>query len=134
VETQGHSEETEDPRDSAKADADHCKQLKGSKDQVDLVWHGKPLALGFELAQASLGLFERFGGTVSLVCDPRSLLALVAILIGSLRRLVFPLRSALSDFGPLAHPALSGQGTPPQATGDHWGRSTWPKMIERSSA
>jgi len=72
-----------------------------------------------ELAQASLGFFEGCGGAVSLVCDPSQLLALVAILIGSLRGFVFPLRSALSDFGQLAHQALSGQDRSPQATGDH---------------
>jgi len=82
------------------------------------VWHGKTLALGLKVAQASLGLFEGCGGTVSLVFDPRQLLAPVAILLGSLRCFVLPLMSALSDFGPLAHHALSGQDRPPQATGD----------------
>ena len=91
---------------------------KGQEDQVDLVLHDKSLALGLELTQASLGLFERFGCAVSLGSDPRQLLAPVAILIGSLRGFVVPLRSALSDFGHLAHHALSGQDRPPQATGD----------------
>jgi hypothetical protein len=61
--------------------------------------HGTFLALGFELAQARLGLFERCGGAVALVCDPRQLLALVAMLLGSLRGFVLPLRTAVSDFG-----------------------------------
>jgi hypothetical protein len=56
---------------------------------------------------------------VSLVFDPSQLLALVAIFIGSLRGFVLPLLSALSDFGQLAHHALSGQDRPPQATGAH---------------
>jgi len=63
------------------------------------VLHGKSLARGLALTQASLGLFERCGGALALVFDPRQLLAPVAILIGSLRCFVFPLRSALSHFG-----------------------------------
>jgi hypothetical protein len=60
---------------------------------------GKSLALGLELTQASLGRFERLGGAVALVCDPRELLAPVAILIGSLWRFVLPWISAVSDCG-----------------------------------
>jgi len=82
------------------------------------VLNGKTLALRLKLAKASLGLFECCGGTVSLVFDPRQLLAPVAILLGSLRCFVLPLMSALSDFGQLAHHALSGQDRPPQAPGD----------------
>jgi len=82
------------------------------------VLNGKPLALGRKLAKASLGLFACGGGTVSLVFDPRQLLAPVAILLGALRCFVLPLMSAVSDFGPLAHHALSGQDRPPQAPGD----------------
>jgi hypothetical protein len=81
--------------------------------------NGKALALGLKVAQASLGLFERCGGAVSLVFDPSKLLAPVAILLGSLGRFVLPLITALSDFGQLAHHALSGQGRPPWTTGDH---------------
>ena len=84
--------------------------------------HGKALALGLEVAQASLSLFERCGGAVSLVFDPRQLLAPVAILLGSLGRFVFPLIAAVSDFGQLAHYARSGQDRPPWATGDHSGK------------
>jgi hypothetical protein len=119
LDTQGHSEEAEDTRDSAKADVSHDKQLKSSPNQVSLVLHGEALALGLQLTQASLGLFECFVGVVSLVFDPSQLLALVAIFIGSLRGFGLPWLSALSDFGPLAHPALCGQDRPPQATGAH---------------
>ena len=84
--------------------------------------NGKALALDLKRTQASLGLFERCVGAVSLVFDPRQLLALVAVLIGSLRRFVLPLLSALSDLGQLAHHVLSRQDTPPRATGDHLGR------------
>ena len=80
--------------------------------------NGKPLALGLKLAKASLGLLQGYGGTVSLVFDPRQLLAPVAILIGSLRCFVLPWMSAVSDCGQLAHHALSGQERPPQVTGD----------------
>jgi len=79
------------------------------------------------VAQASPGLFERYGGAVSLVFDTSQLLTPVAILIGSLRRFVFPLIAALLDFGQLAHCALSVQDTPPWATGDQSGRCTWPR-------
>jgi hypothetical protein len=81
------------------------------------VVNGKSLALGLQLTQASLGLFERLAGAISLRFDPSQLLAPVAILIGSLRRFVFPLRSAVSDFGQLTHDAPSGQGPPQRATG-----------------
>jgi hypothetical protein len=92
--------------------------VQGSKDQVNLVVHGKGLALGLELTQARPGLFERCGGAVALVFDPRQLLAQVAIGVGSLRGFVFPVTSAVSDFGPLAHEALPGQDSPSQATAD----------------
>jgi hypothetical protein len=81
--------------------------------------NGKPPTLGLELTQASLGLFERCGGAVSLRFDPAQLFAQVAILLGSLRRFVFPLIAALSDFGQLAHQALSGQDPPLRAAGAH---------------
>ena len=94
--------------------------MQGQEDDVHLGPGDESLALALELAQARLGLFEGCGGAVSLACDPSQLLALVAIVIGSLRGFVFPLRSAVSDFGQLAHQALSGPDRPPQATGDHW--------------
>mgnify|MGYP001586692343 CR=1 FL=1 len=65
MDTQSQSEEAEDARDGAQAAAGHEKQLQGSEDQVPLGLHGKTLALGLKLAQASLGLFERFGGALS---------------------------------------------------------------------
>jgi hypothetical protein len=134
LDTQGHSEETEDARDGATADAGHSKQLKGEEDQVDLVLHGTSLALRLELAQASLGLLERCGGAVALWFDPRPLLAPGAMVIGSLCGLVLPLMSAVSDCGQWAHDARSGQDRPPRAPGDDAGRGPWPKRIERSSA
>jgi len=82
------------------------------------VLNGKTLALGRKLAQASLGQLACCGGTVSLVFDPRQLLAPGAILLGALCRFVLPLMSAVSDFGQWAHHALSGQDRPPQAPGD----------------
>jgi hypothetical protein len=92
------------------------------------------VAVNLELPQTRLGLFERLGGAVSLVFDPRQLLALVALVIGSLRRFVFPLISAVSDFGQWAHDTLSRQAPPQLATGDHSVRCNVPKSIERSSA
>jgi hypothetical protein len=118
LDTPRHSEEAEDARDGANAHTGHSKQLTGSEDQGHRVLHGQPLALGLTVALASLGLFQGGGGTVSLGFDPRQLLAPVAILIGSLRGFVLPLLSAVSDCGPLAHHALSGQERPPQGTGD----------------
>lgn len=49
--------------------------------------------------QTRLRLFEGVGGTVALVCDPSQLFAPVTIVIGSLYRFMFPLISAVSDFG-----------------------------------
>ena len=92
------------------------------------------MALRLDLTQTRLGLFEGCGGAVSLVCDPSQLLAPVAIVIGSLYRFVFPLLSALFDFGQWAHDTLSGQETPPRAAGDDSGRWTWPKRRECTSA
>jgi hypothetical protein len=88
------------------------------------MWHGKALALGLKVTQASLRLFERCGGAVALVFDPRQLLAPVAICVGSLRGLVFPLRSAVADFGQLAHHGLSHQDRSPQAMHDRSGRGS----------
>ena len=122
VETQGQSEEAEDTRDGATADASHSKQLQGYPDQVHLVLHGTSLALGRKLAQASPGLFACLSGAIALRFDPVQLLAPGAIVIGSLRRFVLPLISAVSDFGPLAHHPRARQDTPPQATGDPLGR------------
>ncbi len=119
LDTQGHSEDTEDTRDGAKADASHSQQLQGEEDQVHLALYGQSLALGLELAQTRLGLFACCGGAVALGGDPRQLLALVSMLIGSLCGFVLPLLAAVSDCGPLAHHALAGQDTPPQATGAH---------------
>ena len=87
--------------------------------QGRLVGHGTSLALGLKLAQTSLGLFERCGGALALRFDSAQLLAPVALVVGSLRRCVFPWRSAVSDFGSLAQPARSHQNPPPWATGDH---------------
>src|SRR4030095_7288254 len=94
--------------------------------------HGTSLALGLKVTQARLRLFERFGGAAALVFDPRQLLAPVSIFVGSLRGLVFPLRSALSDFGQLAHHVLAHQDRSPQAMQDRSGRGSCPKRIERS--
>ena len=96
--------------------------MQGHQDNVHPGPDDESRALALKLAQASLGLLEGYGGAVSLVFDPSQLLALVAILIGSLRGFVFPLRAAVSDFGQLAHQALSGQDRPPQVTGDHLGK------------
>ena len=75
----------------------HYNQLESYKDEVHLVLHGKALALGRKVAQAPPGLLERCVGAVSLVFDPRQVLAPVAIVIGALRRLMLPWMSALSD-------------------------------------
>ena len=95
--------------------------------------HDQPLALTLELTQARLGLFEarlrlfearlglleRFGGAVALAPDARDLFAPVSIAVTSLLGFVFPLISAVSDFGQLAHEALFHQDRPPEARGDH---------------
>ena len=49
------------------------------------------MALSLELTQTRLGLVEGLGGAVSLLSDPSQLLALVALVIGSLYRFMFPL-------------------------------------------
>jgi hypothetical protein len=119
VDTQGESEETEHPRDSAKADASHQKQLKGEEAQVHLIFNRQSLAVRLKLPQTRLGLFAGLAGAVSLFCDSRQLLAPVAIWIGSLCRFVFPLIAAVSDFGQGAHGMFSEQAPPRRATGDH---------------
>jgi len=134
LDAQGHSEEAEDARDGAQADASHQKQRKGEEDQVHLVGHGTSMALRLARTQTRLGLFAGVGGAVSLVCAPSQLLALVTIVIGSLYRLMFPWMAALFDVGSWAHDALAGQETPPRAAGDDSGRWTLPKRIACASA
>ena len=80
------------------------------------------MARRLDLTQTRLGFFERLVGALSLVFDPGQLLAQIAILVGSLRRFVLPLLSALSDFGQWAHHARARQDTPPQVTDDPLGR------------
>jgi hypothetical protein len=131
---QGQSEETEDTRDGAKADAGHSKQMQGQGEQVTLVSNGTFLTRGPSLTQASPGVFTRLLGVVALLFDPPQRRAQGTIVLGSLRRFVLPLLSALSHCGPWAPYALSCHNTPPPATGDHSGRCTLPTRSARSSA
>ncbi len=134
LETQGPSEDTEDTRDGAQADASHSPQLQGEEAQVHLALDGQSLALGLALAPTRLGLFACGGGAVTLGGAPRQLLAVVSMLLGSLGCCGRPLLAAVSDCGPLAHHALAGQATPPPATGAHAVRGPCPQRSARASA
>ena len=61
----------------------------------------------FELAQTTLGPFERLGGSVALGFEASELLALVTVLVASLLGFMLPLVSAVFEFGPLAHDRLT---------------------------
>jgi len=117
LDTQSQSAETEDTRDGAKAPASASNHLEGDEDEGHLGLHGTALTLALQWAQARLGLFACWGSAVSLVFAPRHLLAQVALLIGSLRRLGCPWRSAVSALGSWAHHVRAGEGPPLRATG-----------------
>ena len=70
---------------------------------------------GLFVAQLLVGLFEGLLGAIALVAKALEFFAQVAVLVGSFFGLVFPLLSALSEFGLLAHPAPPGQGLSPRA-------------------
>jgi hypothetical protein len=64
---------------------------------------------GLFLAPLLVALFEGLFGAVALVAKALECFAQIAVLFGSFFGLVFPLLSALSEFGLLAHPAPPGQ-------------------------
>jgi len=127
-------EETQHTGDGATAETRDSKEWQGQEDDVHLGPGDESLALALTLAPASLGCLERGGGAVLLVCDPSPLLALGAMVMGSLRGLVLPWHAAVSDCGPWAHQARSGPARSPEAPGDHGVSTTGSKRIERSSA
>ncbi len=108
-------EETQDARDGTKADVSDEKEWESPGDDVDLRHGGEALQLGLELTQAGLGRFEGCGDPVSLNLDARVLLALVALALASLLRLVFPLISTGLQCGQLAHHLGSGSLLWPEA-------------------
>src|SRR5215471_996542 len=63
---------------------------------------------GLFVAQLLVGLFEGLLGAIALVAKALEFFAQVAVVVGSFFGLVFPLLSALSKFGLLAHPAPPG--------------------------
>jgi hypothetical protein len=97
------SEETQDTRDGAKAEARHAKEWQGQPDDGHLGPDDKLLRVALELPPTRLGRFEGFGGMVALSAEARDLFALVAIVVAALRGFVFPLMSTVLDFGELAH-------------------------------
>jgi hypothetical protein len=134
VDTPGQRAATADTRDRATPAAGHANPLKGAEDQGTLGENGQPPTLGLTLTQGRLGLFAPWVGAVARVVDPAPLLALGAIGVGSLRRLVWPWLAAVADCGPLAHDTRSRQDLPPGAKGAHWVRGPWPTRSARASA
>src|SRR5712692_6887928 len=113
--------ETQDTRDSAKADTRHAKELQGQEDHLHLGQGDKLLRWVLELTQTRLGRFEGLGGAVALSGEASDLLALGAMLVASLRGFVLPLISTVCDFGALAHHVCSCQPPWPEAMGVVWG-------------
>jgi hypothetical protein len=79
---------------------------------------------GLCLAQLLIGLFESLFGVIALVAKACELFSQVAIVLGSVFGLLFPLLAALSEFGLLAHPVPPGQGLAPRALDAHGIRLT----------
>ena len=121
LDAQSPSEETQDTRDGAQAAMRHAKELQGQQDHLHLGQGAKLRRLALELTQTRLDRFEGLGGTVALSCEASNLLALRAMLVASLRGLVFPWLSTVCDFGELAHHAGSCHPTWPEAMGVVWG-------------
>jgi hypothetical protein len=71
-----------------------------------------------------VGLFEGLFGAIALVAHALEFFSQVAILFGSVFGLLFPLLSAASEFGLLAHLVPPGQGLSPRALDAHGTRLT----------
>jgi hypothetical protein len=83
----------QDARDGAKADAGACKQGEGQPYSMRLEVGGP----GLFVAQVLLGLFEGLFGAIALFAKALEFFAQVAIVLGSLLGLLFPLMAALSE-------------------------------------
>jgi hypothetical protein len=101
----------QDARDGAKADAGAYKQSEGQPYPMRLEVRG----LGLFLMQLLVGFFEGLLGVIALFAQALEVFAQVAIVLSSFFGLLFPLLSALSEFGLLAHPAPPGQDLSPRA-------------------
>lgn len=120
LDAQSQSQESQDARDGAKANACLSKELQSQVDDVDLGQGNESVQLGLKLTQAGLSLFEGLGDTVALSLEARTLFALVALALASLFGFVFPRIPALVHFGKLAHDVCSS-------------RLRWPEAMERGS-
>ena len=109
VDAQGQSQESEDTRDRAKANASDAKELERHVDHIDLGHGGESMQLGFDLTQAGLRRFEGCGDSVAFRLEASALFALVALALAALRGFVFPLISTVGQFGELAHHVYPGQ-------------------------
>jgi len=109
VDAQGQSQESEDARDGAKANASDEKKLESQGDRVDLGYGGESMELGLELTQVGLRRFEGGGDSVALRLEASALFALVTLALAALLGFVFPLISTVLHFGEWAHHVSSGQ-------------------------
>src|SRR5712692_3831670 len=108
VDAQGQSQESEDARDGAKANASVEKKLESQGDHVDLGYGGESMELGLELTQVGLRRLEGGGDSVALRLEASALFALVTLALAALLGFVFPLISTVLHFGELAHHVSSG--------------------------
>ncbi len=103
LDTQSPSEQSQDARDGAKADAGLQKELQGQVNYVDLGSGGESVELRLERMHAGLGRLEGVGEPIALGLHPSLLSSLVALPLAALLGLLFPLIPAVSHFGKLAH-------------------------------
>jgi hypothetical protein len=109
VDAQGQSQESEDARDGAKANARDEKKLESQGEHVDLGYGGEAMELGLELTQVGLRRLEGGGDSVALRLAASALLALGTLALAALLGLVCPLISTVVHCGAWAHHVSSGQ-------------------------
>src|SRR5467141_3884687 len=104
-EAQGSSQQSQNTRDRAKADAGLSKELQGEVDDVDLGSSGEAVLLRLKLSHAGLRRLEGASQLIALGFDACLLSSLVALPRAVLLGFLFPLISAVFHFGQLAHDA-----------------------------
>ena len=115
LDTQSPSEQSQDARDGAKADAGLQKEVQGQGNDVDLGSGGESVELRLERMHAGLGRLEGVGEPSALGLHPSLLSSLVALPLAALLGLLFPLSPAVFHFGALAHdPSLRGNSNGPR--------------------
>jgi hypothetical protein len=99
------SQQSQDTRDRAKADAGLKKELQGEGDHVDLWAAGESAQPRLQLSHSGLRRVESVGELIALGLDTPLLSSLVTLALAALLGFLFPLSPAVFHFGELAHDA-----------------------------